>query len=198
MHTLRQRRALHKLPDSLAFCFTISGAEPQCHAAEEAYKAVLRTDQMMALLQQQATGAGAKDAAHLDSALQSFMKQLAVPKMPKTAAVLAEIPASGDHPGAQYRLAGDRCVLQASLCCRTQAALHRLAPCCNYSLAVRCPGSSGMCQAYEAAVCGCGVQAKCACPSSCCLVQCACVAMGFDLPVGTFRWSMGPWSWTLI
>ena len=91
----------------------------------------------MALLQQQATGAGAQDASHLDSALQSFMKQLAIPKMPRTAAVLAEIPASGDHPGAQYRLAGDRFVHAASLCCRTQVALHYPAACCSYSLAVR-------------------------------------------------------------
>ena len=92
---------------------------------------------MMALLQHQATNAEAKDASHLDRALQSFMTQLAVPKMPKTAAVLAEIPASGDHPGAQYRLAGDRLVLQASLCCRTQAALHCPVAWCSCSLAVR-------------------------------------------------------------
>ena len=129
-------------------CLTVwhsaQALSPQCHAAEEAYEAVLRTDQMMALLQQQATGAGAKDASHLDSALQSFMKQLATPKMPKTAAVLAEIPASGDHPGAQYRLAGDRCVLQASLCRRMQAAMHGLAACCNYSVTVKQSGVSSV------------------------------------------------------
>ena len=123
MLPLGQRYAL-QVPDGAALRYMVSGAEPHCHAAEEAYEAVLRTDQMMTLLQQQATGAGAKDASQLDSALQNFMKQLAVPKMPKTAAVLAEIPASGDHPGAQYRLAGDRCVLQLGLCCRTRAALH--------------------------------------------------------------------------
>lgn len=83
---------------------------------------------MMALLQQQATSAGAKDASHLDNALQSFMEQLAIPKMPKTSAVLAEIPASGDHPGAQYRLAGDRCVLTASVCRRAEVALHWVLP----------------------------------------------------------------------
>ena len=58
----------------------------------------------MSLLRSVATGG--TPAAELEANLAGFKPS--VPSMPRTAAVLGSIPASSSHPGAQYRLAGDR------------------------------------------------------------------------------------------
>ena len=72
--------------------------------AEQAYAESARLDKAVSLLEQAANGASAADKIEAD--LEAFQPQ--VPSMPDTAAVLASIPAHGSHPGAQYRLAGDR------------------------------------------------------------------------------------------
>lgn len=65
---------------------------------------------MVELVRAAALGSG---AAELVSALSGYA--IDVPTMPDTKAVLATIPASASHPGAIYRLAGDRYALQLCL-----------------------------------------------------------------------------------
>ncbi len=72
--------------------------------AEGAYADSARLNKAIALLEQAAKGDVAADK--LEAELKAFEPR--VPEMPKTAAVLASIPAHKSHPGAQYRLAGDR------------------------------------------------------------------------------------------
>ena len=72
--------------------------------AEQAYAESARLDKAISLLERAATGKLAADKLEAD--LGSFEPQ--IPSMPETAAVLASIPKHGSHPGAQYRLAGDR------------------------------------------------------------------------------------------
>ena len=62
-------------------------------------------DRKVELLRCAATGA--KTGSGPEAALTGF--EPAVPEMPETAAVLRSLPAKGDFPGAQFRLAGDRC-----------------------------------------------------------------------------------------
>lgn len=50
-----------------------------------------------------------KSGGRLQQQLQAMTNSVVTPEMPKTAAVLQSIAASDDHPGAIYRLAGDRC-----------------------------------------------------------------------------------------
>ena len=49
-----------------------------------------------------------KSGKTLEQQLQALTSKLVAPEMPKTSAVLERIPASESHPGAIYRLAGDR------------------------------------------------------------------------------------------
>lgn len=49
-----------------------------------------------------------KSGTTLEKELEALTSKTVVPEMPKTAAVLDRIPASETHPGAIYRLAGDR------------------------------------------------------------------------------------------
>ena len=72
--------------------------------AEQAYAESARLDKAIFLLEQAAKGASAAD--EVEAELKAFEPQ--VPAMPETAAVLASVPAHSSHPGAQYRLAGDR------------------------------------------------------------------------------------------
>lgn len=74
-----------------------------CCAAEMAYTECLMLDKKVELLAAAASSGGADVAA----ALAAY--SLAVPAMPPTEAVLRALPPSGDFPGAQFRLAGDRC-----------------------------------------------------------------------------------------
>jgi hypothetical protein len=70
-------------------------------------------DKAVTLLQNAAVGSGYAET--LASDLKSF--QPSVPEMPPTSALLHEIPVSGKHPGAQYRLAGDRLAAPISQRC---------------------------------------------------------------------------------
>lgn len=72
--------------------------------AEEAYESCLRMDRTIALLSSAANDGKTPD--ELETLLSEYHIQ--APSMPKTTALLASIPAEGSHPGAQYRLAGDR------------------------------------------------------------------------------------------
>ena len=76
-----------------------------CAAAEEAYTECIVTDKKVALLREAASTGGAKSG--VEDALASF--KVDVPEMPRTEAVLRTLPPAGDFPGAQFRLAGDRC-----------------------------------------------------------------------------------------
>lgn len=49
-----------------------------------------------------------KSGTTLEKELEALTSKMVVPEMPKTSAVLDRIPASETHPGAIYRLAGDR------------------------------------------------------------------------------------------
>lgn len=73
------------------------------YRADEAYAERAKVDKSLALLTAAANGGNSQD---LEAQLASFAPT--VPQMPPTAAVLATIPASASHPGAIYRLAGDR------------------------------------------------------------------------------------------
>lgn len=73
-------------------------------SAEQAYADSAKLNEAITLLEKAAKGDTAADKIIAD--LEAFEPQ--VPSMPTTAAVLASIPAHGSHPGAQYRLAGDR------------------------------------------------------------------------------------------
>ena len=72
--------------------------------AEQAYVDRLSLDKAVSLLRSAATGG--TPAAKLEASLAGFKPSM--PSMPRTAALLGSIPASSSHPGAQYRLAGDR------------------------------------------------------------------------------------------
>lgn len=72
--------------------------------AEEAYIQRVKLDKVIALLQSAAVGE--RDPSSLEEGLAAFHPK--APAMPETSAVLACIPASESHPGAIYRLAGDR------------------------------------------------------------------------------------------
>ncbi len=71
-------------------------------AAETAYTECLVLDKKEELLRAAASSSGADVAAELAA------YSPAVPAMPPTEAVLRTLPAHGDFPGAQFRLAGDR------------------------------------------------------------------------------------------
>ena len=73
----------------------------------EAYSECLKADHMVQLIRLEAFGK-VKSGGKLEQQLQAMTKEVAVPEMPKTKAVLESIAASDDHPGAIYRLAGDR------------------------------------------------------------------------------------------
>ena len=75
--------------------------------AGNAYKDCLKTDHMVELLRQEASGK-LKSSAKLEHELETLTSKLAVPEMPETCAVLSRIQPSESHPGAIYRLAGDR------------------------------------------------------------------------------------------
>lgn len=78
--------------------------------AEEAYAECMRTDRIATPLRK-AAGRGAADPAQLLAALAAADAGAPnPPAMPETRALLRELPARGGFPGAQYRLAGDRCV----------------------------------------------------------------------------------------
>ena len=75
-----------------------------------------------------------KSGEKLEQQLQAMTNSVVTPEMPKTAAVLQSIAASDDHPGAIYRLAGDRCVpvlldlatkFQALRCTYVESAKHQ-------------------------------------------------------------------------
>ena len=72
----------------------------------------MRTDHITAALRKAVTDgmAGPALEAELEKALAAAPKP---PAMPETRALLRDLPAHGDFPGAQYRLAGDRCAAQA-------------------------------------------------------------------------------------
>ena len=72
--------------------------------ADQAYVDCVELDHAVSLLQGAAEGSGSADSLAAD--LEAF--QPSVPEMPPTSALLQSIPASATHPGAQYRLAGDR------------------------------------------------------------------------------------------
>ena len=72
--------------------------------ADQAYADCVELDHAVSLLQSAADGSGSPDS--LASDLEAFRPS--VPEMPPTSALLQSIPASATHPGAQYRLAGDR------------------------------------------------------------------------------------------
>ena len=76
-------------------------------SAGDAYMECLKTDHMVELLRLEAFGK-VKSGAELEEKLKALSSKVEVPEMPKTAAVLQTIPASDEHPGAIYRLAGDR------------------------------------------------------------------------------------------
>lgn len=84
----------HNFSDKSAGCFT----------AEQAFAERVVADKAINLLQARALGKTSE--GEMEAVLAGF--QPSVPQMPQTAAVLASIPASGGHPGAHYRLAGDR------------------------------------------------------------------------------------------
>jgi urea carboxylase len=69
--------------------------------AETAYTECLHLDMKVELLRSAATAAVDAEAA-------AAAYRPAVPETPPTQAVLRTLPASGDFPGAQFRLAGDR------------------------------------------------------------------------------------------
>lgn len=73
----------------------------------EAYSECLKTDHMVQLIRLEAFGK-VKSGGKLEQRLQAMTNQVVMPEMPKTKAVLQSIAASDDHPGAIYRLAGDR------------------------------------------------------------------------------------------
>lgn len=77
--------------------------------AGEAYSECLKTDHMVQLIRLEACGQ-VKSGGRLEQQLQAMTNRVVIPEMPETAAVLQSIAASDDHPGAIYRLAGDRSV----------------------------------------------------------------------------------------
>ena len=64
-------------------------------------------DHMVELLRLEAAGK-LKSGAKLEHELEALTSRAVAPEMPQTQAVLARIPASESHPGAIFRLAGDR------------------------------------------------------------------------------------------
>ena len=74
-------------------------------AAEAAYAEAVTMDRKVELLRSAASGA--RSGPELEAALARSAP--AALEMPETAAVLRSLPAKGDFPGAQFRLAGDRC-----------------------------------------------------------------------------------------
>lgn len=64
-------------------------------------------DHMVELIRLEAFGR-VKSGGKLEEQLQVLSEKMQIPGMPETAAVLQTIPASEEHPGAIYRLAGDR------------------------------------------------------------------------------------------
>lgn len=81
--------------------------------AGDAYSECLKTDHMVSLICHHALGR-TQSGAKLEQQLQEVTDGVVIPKMPETAAVLQRIAASDDHPGAIYRLAGDRCAQTCS------------------------------------------------------------------------------------
>ena len=77
--------------------------------AGSAYSECLKIDHMVELLRLEAFGK-VKTGAKLEGELEALSSKMVVPEMPNTSAVLDRIPASESHPGAIYRLAGDRFV----------------------------------------------------------------------------------------
>ena len=75
-----------------------------CIGAEEAFRERVLFDEAVKLLR--AAAVGEASAGELEAELKRFKPEN--PAMPPTTAVLASIPASKEHPGAIYRLAGDR------------------------------------------------------------------------------------------
>ena len=76
----------------------------------------MRTDQVTAALREASAGGG--DAPSSTSDLETALAAAAEaaprpPAMPETRAVLRQLPAHGTFPGAEYRLAGDRCAGRA-------------------------------------------------------------------------------------
>jgi len=64
-------------------------------------------DHMVELLKLEAFGK-VKSGKTLEQELEALTSKLVTPDMPETSAMLETIPASESHPGAIYRLAGDR------------------------------------------------------------------------------------------
>ena len=73
----------------------------------DAYSECLKMDHMVELLKLEAFGK-VKSGKTLEQQLQALTSKLVAPEMPETSAVLDRITASESHPGAIYRLAGDR------------------------------------------------------------------------------------------
>ena len=92
------------------WCSNLSHHSGSAMHAGEAYTECLKTDHMVQLIRHEAFGK-VKSGGKLEEQLQAMTSRVARPEMPKTAAVLQSIAASDHHPGAIYRLAGDRCVL---------------------------------------------------------------------------------------
>lgn len=88
--------------------------------AEQAYDERVRFDQAIALLQSAAKET--KSAKGLEASLAGYKPE--VQEMPTTSAVLATIPASDTHPGALYRLAGDRSALCTSDSVQSSMLFH--------------------------------------------------------------------------
>ena len=83
-----------------------------CHSScslhlGEAYRECLKADHMVQLTRLAALGQ-VGSPQELAGQLQAMTNEVVMPEMPKTEAVLQSIAASDDHPGAVYRLAGDR------------------------------------------------------------------------------------------
>ncbi len=87
---------------------------------EEAYANCLKDDEAVRLLAQAARGEVPQDT--LATALVAYTPN--IPKMPNTSAILATIPKSDKHPGAIYRLAGDRWAHVIHVACRYDACHH--------------------------------------------------------------------------
>lgn len=77
----------------------------------------MRTDQVTAALREASAGGGEapSSARDLETALAAAADAAPrPPAMPETRAVLRQLPAHGTFPGAEYRLAGDRCAGRAA------------------------------------------------------------------------------------
>ncbi|DBA70016.1 TPA: hypothetical protein ACH3X2_012365 [Trebouxia sp. C0005] len=75
----------------------------------DAYSKCLKMDHMVELLKLEAFGK-VKSGKTLEQQLKALTSKLVAPDMPETSAVLERISSSESHPGAIYRLAGDRYV----------------------------------------------------------------------------------------